>query len=71
MPFVAVRHDSHGAYVWRLTDEGTVAKARVVTGLQLGERIAVREGLAAGERIVIKGFVGLREGRKVTIRDDA
>jgi len=71
VPFAAVRHDSHGAYVWRLTDEDTVEKARIVTGLQLGERIAVREGLAAGERIVVKGFVGLREGRKVEIREDA
>ncbi len=71
VPFAAVRHDSHGAYVWRLTGENTVTKARVVTGLQLGERIAVREGLAPGERIVIKGFVGLREGRKVEVRNDA
>ena len=71
VPFVAVRHDSHGAYVWRLTGEDTVAKTRVITDLQLGERIAIREGLTAGERIVVKGFVGLREGRKVAIRDDA
>ncbi len=65
VPFVAVRHDSHGAYVWRLDGEGRVHKARVITDLQLGERIAIREGLDAGDRIVVKGFVGLRDGRKV------
>ena len=67
VPFVAVRHDSHGAYVYRITDGDRVVKTRIVTGLQLGDRIAVREGLAAGDKVVVKGFVGLREGRKVTV----
>ena len=67
VPFVAVRHDSHGAYVYRLGDDGRVRKVRIVTGLQLGAHIAVRRGLAAGERVVVKGFTGLRDGRTVRV----
>lgn len=67
VPFLAVRHDSHGAYVYRLDDDGRVRKVRIVTGLQLGEHIAVRQGLAAGERVVVKGFTGLRDGRTVRV----
>jgi len=67
VPFVAVRHDSHGAYVYRLGDDRRVHKQRIVTGLQLGKRIAVRKGLAAGEQVVVKGFTGLRDGRAVRV----
>ena len=68
IPFLAVRHDSKGEYVYRLDAENKVEKIHVQTGIQLGAEIEILAGLKEGDRVVSKGFIGLNAGRQVQIK---
>ena len=65
VPFAAIRHDSQGEFVYRLTPDNTVESVRVQTGILLGNQMEILEGLEVNERVVVKGFIGLRDGKKV------
>ncbi|MCG6886702.1 MAG: efflux RND transporter periplasmic adaptor subunit [Proteobacteria bacterium] len=65
LPFTAIRHDSQGEFVYRLTPDDKVESVRVQTGILFGNQIEILEGLKVGDRVVVKGFIGLREGKKV------
>ena len=57
--------------VWVIDDSGEqtrVTERRVSTGLGFDGRISISEGLSPGERVVVNGNEGLREGQNVTIR---
>lgn len=71
VPFSAIRRDASGEYVYVLDDNGRAQRRDIRSGLIFEERAAVREGLNPGERVVIKGFLGLEEGKKVTPVDTA
>ena len=66
VPFAAIRHDSQGEFVYRLTPDNTVESVRVQTGILLGNQMEILEGIEVNDRIVVKGFIGLRDGKKVT-----
>ena len=69
VPLSAVQHESGEAAVWTVDEDGTVHRRRVETGIQDLDRIEIRTGLEAGERLVTgpAGTLadGLAEGRKV------
>lgn len=65
VPFAAIRHDSQGEYVYRLTQDDMVESVRVQTGILMGNQMEILEGIKVGDRVVVKGFIGLRDGKKV------
>ena len=69
IPFAAVRRDRLGDYVFKLENgnrtERAVQRAGIVTGLRFGNEVEILEGLETGDRIVLRGFLGLRDGKKV------
>jgi RND family efflux transporter MFP subunit len=65
VPLAALRRDAEGEYVFVFQEDGTVRRAGVEGGLRLAGRVEVRGGLAAGEKVVTKGFIGLAAGDKV------
>lgn len=65
IPFAAVRHDAAGEYVYVLGDNEKVKRQPVRSGLIFGDQIAVLDGLSEGEQIVVKGFLGLSDGKSV------
>jgi RND family efflux transporter MFP subunit len=65
VPFAAIRHDSQGEFVYRLTPDDKVESVRIQTGILLGNQMEILEGLEVNERVVVKGFIGLRDGKKV------
>ncbi len=67
IPFSALRRDRVGEHVFRLTDEGTIERVPVRSGLRLADRVEVLEGLDNGDRVVVKGFLNLREGMAVNV----
>ncbi len=73
VPAVAVGADEKGGhFVWKLVKaekdgEYKTARQPVETGRLHGTNIAVKNGLAAGDRIVIAGVSLLTEGRTVTL----
>lgn len=65
IPFGAIRRDATGEFVYILDDKDKVHRREIRSGLIFNSRAAVREGIDAGERVVIKGFLGLDDGKAV------
>jgi RND family efflux transporter MFP subunit len=56
--------------VWVIAEHGDPARVEARTlllGRAAGERVIVREGLRAGEQVVVEGVFALREGAAVVI----
>lgn len=67
IPLAALRHDAEGEYVYRV-DEGDVSRyTRVKTGLQLNDRVEILDGVEIGDKVIVKGIIGLRDGSKVRV----
>ena len=69
VPSHALHHDSKGAYVYVIDAENLASKTYVRKGQQFGQTIEIIDGLNVDEAIVVKGFNGLRHGKKVRIRN--
>ncbi len=67
LPLGVVRHDARGEFVYRVDSENRVEHVPVRTGIQMGGVIEILEGLQDGDRIVSKGFLGLRTGKTVKV----
>lgn len=70
VPLAAVRRDGRGTWVWRVTAQGTAERVAVETGPLAGEDAVIRSGLSDGDRVVVRGFVRLREGRRVRVIEE-
>ncbi|HYG45795.1 MAG TPA: MdtA/MuxA family multidrug efflux RND transporter periplasmic adaptor subunit [Bordetella sp.] len=67
IPTAAVQQGSAGAFVFLLRDDSTVEVRQVKLGAINGDRVAVNEGLAPGDRVVVEGTDRLRTGAKVNV----
>ncbi|MEN8179630.1 MAG: efflux RND transporter periplasmic adaptor subunit [Pseudomonadota bacterium] len=65
IPFQALQRDREGEYVYRLDQDSKVHRTQVSSGLRIADRVEISKGLSAGERLVVKGFLGLRDGKPV------
>ena len=63
----ALRHDVRGEYVFRVDQQNKSRYTRVKTGLQLNDRVEILEGLAVGDKVIVKGIIGLRDGNSISI----
>jgi len=70
VPDAAVQYGPDGAYVFAISDDDTISLRNVQLGASDGDRIAILEGIAAGERVVVEGLDRLREGSAVVVVDD-
>jgi membrane fusion protein (multidrug efflux system) len=65
VPQAAVMQDQQGRFVFVLTPENKVEKRQLTTGAALDTVWVVREGLKAGETIIVSGIQKVRPGQKV------
>ncbi|MDH5648827.1 MAG: efflux RND transporter periplasmic adaptor subunit [Gammaproteobacteria bacterium] len=65
IPFSSLRRDASGEFVFLYSDDGTIVRQSIKSGLRLADKVEILEGLTAGQRVVSKGFLGLSEGKKV------
>lgn len=70
IPFSALRSDTRGEYVF-VVDAGKAKKRYVRSGERQGETVEIREGLEPGMRLISKGFLGLKPGKKVKSTNQA
>jgi len=74
IPVHTVHFEPEGAYVFRIIedDTGTTVAKKVFfkQGLQFGTVTEVLSGLKAGDKIVNRGYLGLRDGKKVEIANN-
>lgn len=64
VPFASVQRDIKGEYLY-LRREGKASKARVITGLRIGDEVSIEQGLNPGDDIIVRGFMNLHEGKVV------
>ena len=67
IPSGALQRDDQGTYVYTINAEKAVAKQRVTVGISQAEQVEIREGLSAGQRIVIDGVDRLSDGMTVRV----
>ena len=66
VPVTAVQRRADGSlFVWTVGQDSTAHRSTVTIGQTEGNRIAVTDGLADGQRIVTEGYQKLSEGTKV------
>ncbi|MFP1679851.1 efflux RND transporter periplasmic adaptor subunit [Alloalcanivorax sp. C16-2] len=66
VPQSAVLRDREGEYVFVIDDQGVARQRRIVTGERHDRGWFVRDGLSAGERVVVQGTQRLADGVPVT-----
>jgi multidrug efflux system membrane fusion protein len=67
IPSAAVQRGAQGLFVYVVRPDNTVAQRPVKLGPAEGQRVAVSEGLADGESVVIDGMDRLRPGAAVEV----
>ncbi len=65
LPELAVVQVGRESFVYRVKPDGSVERADVVLGNRHDGKVEVRDGVKAGERIVIEGTGKLRPGQKI------
>jgi RND family efflux transporter MFP subunit len=65
VPVAAVQQDAQGYFVWTVDSENQAQKRTVTPGIQQGQLYVVRDGLEAGDQVVIEGTQRLRSGTPV------
>ena len=68
--FDALRHDTQGAFVYRVV-ANKVQRVTVQTGVQQDGAIEIVHGLNAQDQVVTKGFTGLQDGKAITLTSAA
>jgi len=68
IPYDAIRNDSKGQYVYRVDENNTIEMVRLKTGIQLDKKIEIIDGIKLNDRVVTKGFIGLKKGSLVNIK---
>jgi len=69
LPFAALRRDQQGEYVFVVTD-GKAELRRIHSGLRLEDKVEVLDGLSEGDKVVVRGFLDLRPGKRISVAGD-
>jgi hypothetical protein len=65
VPFQALRRDREGEIVWVVDGEGRAHRRAVRSGLRIADGIEILDGVAPGEQLIVRGFLGLVENKSV------
>ena len=71
IPTAAVQRGQPGTFVYVAKADDTVSVQKIKLGPQDGERVAVQSGLNVGDRVVVDGADKLRDGAKVSLRQES
>ena len=67
IPYKAVTEQLGEFFVYVPGDSNKVAQRKIVVGKQIGTDVIIKDGLKAGEKIVVQGVQNLRQGAVITI----
>jgi membrane fusion protein (multidrug efflux system) len=65
IPKRAIMHGMQGAFVWVVGGDGKVAPRPIKLGVTSGNNVAVSDGLAAGDQVVVDGILKVQPGALV------
>lgn len=69
LPEIALVQVGTDAFVFRIKPDDSVEQVRIVPGARRRGEVEVREGLQAGDRVVLDGTVKLRSGARVAVQE--
>lgn len=67
VPSAAIQRGAPGTFVYLVKDDDTVAIKPVKLGPSQADNVAITDGLAPGDKVVIDGADKLRDGGKITL----
>ena len=67
VPAGALQQGNQGAFLYVVLADDTAAVRQVKVGARSADRVAILDGLAAGDRVVLEGTDRLRAGAKVRV----
>ncbi|MBD3670308.1 MAG: efflux RND transporter periplasmic adaptor subunit [Gammaproteobacteria bacterium] len=67
IPVIALRQDEKGPYVFRVNKASKVERVTVQSGRYHDKHVAITRGLKPGDRVVVRGFLGLKPGKTVEV----
>ena len=67
VPVAAIQQGPQGNFVFLVKSDNTVTVREVTTGPTQEDNIAIEDGLAEGDVVVVEGADKLKEGSKVTL----
>jgi multidrug efflux system membrane fusion protein len=70
IPTAAVQRGAPGTFVYLVKPDDTVAVQPIKLGPSEGERVSVVSGLSVGDRVVVDGADKLKDGAKVSLRQE-
>lgn len=65
IPQASLAQDEHGFYTYVITDDNIAEERRLVLGDVIGSEQIVKEGLKAGDKVIIQGLQKVKNGIKV------
>ncbi|TXS90625.1 efflux RND transporter periplasmic adaptor subunit [Parahaliea aestuarii] len=68
MPQAAVQADQQGSFVLVVNESGVVERRNVELGDRLDQSVLVREGVEAGEQVIVRGLQQVRAGMAVNVK---
>jgi multidrug efflux system membrane fusion protein len=71
IPQSAVQRGAPGTYVYLVNSDQTVSVRKITLGPGDANNIAVQQGIAAGNIVVVDGADRLKEGAKIAVRQGA
>ena len=71
VPAAAPQLSAQGPFVFVVKQDSTAELRPVKTGQRQGDQVVVDHGLAAGERVVVAGHIGVMPGGKVHVEEQA
>jgi len=71
VPMASVLQDREGKFVFVLNDNNTVTRRQIVTGIRIGNDWSVKDGISAGETIVIEGLQRIADGQSVSPQESS
>ena len=60
IPTAALQMGNEGHFVWVLNSENKVSKHLVTPGIQDSQKVVIRAGISAGDRVVTEGAYQVR-----------
>jgi multidrug efflux system membrane fusion protein len=71
VPAVAPQISANGTFVYVAKEDSTAELRPVTLGQRQGDQVVVERGLAAGERVVVSGHLGVIPGAKMNVQGPA
>ena len=67
VPAGSLQQGNQGAFLYVVMPDDTASVRQVKVGARSGDRVAILEGIVAGDRVVLEGTDRLRAGAKVRV----